>query len=114
MSEAKPDCYVINRHLLVGITRLLCVFFLLERVPTFIYMIVIEIYNTINFQQSVWNSNARISLLGSIVENMMLNHLFAALIILGAVFLIWKANWLVDRIAPNPVTPDAGDLQSAE
>lgn len=106
MSEAKPDHYLINRHLLVGVVRLFGILFLLERVPFFTYSIVYEIYDKIRYQQNTWNSNARLGLLGSIVENAVLGQLVYTLpIILAAVLLIWKAPWLIDRIAPSPVSP---------
>lgn len=91
-----------NRNLLIGLTRLAGLFFLVERVPYLAYSILVQIYNSSRWQGDTWNSNARLSLVGSIIESTLLTQLVTALpVILVAVVIVWKAPWLVDRIAPT-------------
>lgn len=96
------------RNLLIGLTRLAGLFFLVERVPYLAYSALVHIYNESRHRGDAWNSNARLGLIGSIVESVILTQLVTAIpVILVAVFLIWKAPWLVDRILPSDDQPQS-------
>lgn len=96
-----------SRNLLIGVTRLAGLFFLIERVPYLAYSVLVQIYNESRYRGDAWNSNARLGVIGSIVESVILTQLVTAIpVIVVAVFLIWKAPWLVDRILPSVDQPE--------